>query len=265
MKYKLKNAALFSPTKAATGLGKVFRSTYQDASSTISLFSEAAIAVRNLHCFKAFTWQCFCVSPGLLALLFPAHPPQQSQKPKPVRIDWVCTKAMLAVLCWGATTRLRSPGVLPHQQGKLLHFQALERHLEVPLHPWVVMGRTPNRKHRIHLGLCSIQHVLDKVQCTIFHYLIITCFFLSHVLGPPPDTVLSCLSAQCSPSGASIAQQHHRARKGHASARPPLVSAWHTAEVQRRNLAPWFLQVGTRGEPSQDLKLAGGCSAVGCW
>lgn len=176
MKYKLKNAALFSPTKAATGLGKVFRSTYQDASSTISLFSEAAIAVCNLHCFKAFTWQCFCVSPGLLALLFPAHPPQQGQKPKPVHINWVCTKAMLAVLCWGATTRLRSPGVLPHQQGKLLHFQALERHLEVPLHPWVVMGRTPNRKHRIHLGLCSIQHVLDKVQYTIFHYLIITRF-----------------------------------------------------------------------------------------
>lgn len=111
-----------------------------------------------------------------LALLFPVHPPQQGQKPKPVHINWVCTKAMLAVLCWGATTRLRSPGVLPHQQGKLLHFQALERHLEVPLHPWVVMGRTPNRKHRIHLGLCSIQHVLDKVQYTIFHYLIITRF-----------------------------------------------------------------------------------------
>lgn len=75
MKYKLKNAALFSPTKAATGLGKVFRSTYQDASSTISLFSEAAIAVCNLHRFKAFTWQCFCVSPGLLGPSIPCTSP----------------------------------------------------------------------------------------------------------------------------------------------------------------------------------------------
>lgn len=67
---------------------------------------------------------------------------------------------------------MRPPGVLPHQQGKLLLFQAFERHLVVPIHPWVVMGRTPHPKHRIHLGLCSNQHVLDKVQCTIFYYLV---------------------------------------------------------------------------------------------
>lgn len=110
--------------------------------------------------------------------------------------------------------------------------------------------------HPARFGQSSVHHL------PLPHYYT---FFLSHVLGPAPDTVLSCLSALCSPSGASIAQQHHRAWKGHASARPPLVSAWHTAEVQRHNLAPWFLQVGTRGEPSWDLKLAGGCSAVGCW